>query len=104
MDRFTHYVDAYPAPDKTAESTLSALRSFLGETKAGRIYCDGSGELEAACKAMQVKPDTSTPYRPETNGVAERAVRRVTEGTRSVLLQSGLPHRWWAEAAKCFCF
>ena len=26
------------------------------------------------------------------------------EGTRAVVLQSGLPHRWWAEAAKCFCF
>ena len=33
---------------------------------------------------------TSTPYRSKTNGIAERAVRRVKEGTSAVLLQSGL--------------
>ena len=32
----------------------------------------------------------STPHRSETNGIAERAVRRVEEGTSAVLLQSGL--------------
>lgn len=35
--------------------------------------------------------------------VAEQAVRRVWEGTRSLLLQSGLPHPCWAHAAKAFC-
>ena len=33
---------------------------------------------------------TSTPHRSETHGIAERAVRRVKEGTSAVLLQSGL--------------
>ena len=26
------------------------------------------------------------------------------EGTRSLLLASGLPHDWWAEAMACYCF
>ena len=38
---------------------------------------------------------TSTPHRSETNGIAERAVRRVKEGTSAVLLQSGLDENWW---------
>ena len=59
--------------------------------------------LRQRAKLLRIIHDTSTPNRPETNGVAERAVRRVCEGTRAVLLQSGLPHRWWAEAAKCYC-
>ena len=48
--------------------------------------------------------DTATPYRPETNGVGERASRRVKEGTAAVLLQSGLPEDWFDDAMTCHCF
>ena len=37
----------------------------------------------------------------ETNGIAERAVRRVEEGTSSVFDQSGLQEGWWA--MECYC-
>ena len=44
-------------------------------------------------------------HRSETNGIAERAVRPVTEGTRSVLVQSGLHEElWWPDAIRCYCF
>ena len=43
----------------------------------------------------------STPHRSETNGIAERAVRRVKEGTSAVLLQSGLDEKWWADSMEC---
>ena len=36
-----------------------------------------------------------------TNGIVERAVRRVTEGTSAVLLQSGLDEKWWADSMEC---
>ena len=42
--------------------------------------------------------------RSETNGIAERAVRRVKEGTSTVLLQSGLGERWWSDSTECYCF
>ena len=45
---------------------------------------------------------TSTPHRSETNGIAERAVRRVKEGTSAVLLQSGLNESWWADSMECY--
>ena len=47
---------------------------------------------------------TSTLHRSETNGVAERAVRRVKEGTSAVLLQSGLNEKWWAASLECYCY
>ena len=40
-------------------------------------------------------------HRSETHGVAERAVRRIKEGTSAVLLQSGLDKKWWADSMEC---
>ena len=53
---------------------------------------------------MCVCHDTCTPYTPATNGRAERAVRRVKEGTGSLLVQSGFPDRWWHKAMAALCF
>ena len=47
---------------------------------------------------------TSTPHRSETNDIAERAVRRVKEGTSAVLLQSGLNESWWADSMECYTY
>ena len=47
---------------------------------------------------------TSTPHRSETNGIAQRAVRRVKEGTSAVLLQSGLNESWWADSMECYTY
>ena len=47
---------------------------------------------------------TSTPRRSETNGIAERAVRRVKEGTSAVLLQSGVNESWWADALESYTY
>ena len=37
----------------------------------------------------------------QKNGIVERAVRRVKEGTSAVLLQSGLNEKWWADSMEC---
>ena len=50
------------------------------------------------------KNTSATPHRSETNGIAERAVRRVKEGTSAVLLQSGLNESWWADSMECYTY
>ena len=57
-----------------------------------------------ALKEMQTSHDTSTPHRSETNGKAEAAVRRVTEGSSCALDQANLDEKWykWAVATSCF--
>ena len=42
--------------------------------------------------------------RSETSGVAERAVRRVKEGTAITLVQSELPEERWDRAMECYCY
>ena len=58
----------------------------------------------SACEDLSWNHCTSTPHRLETNGIAERAVRRVKEGTSAVLLQSGLNESWWADSMECYTY
>ena len=46
---------------------------------------------------------TSAFHRSETNGIAERSIRRKKEGTSAVLLQSGLDEKWWVAFVECYC-
>ena len=57
-----------------------------------------------ACEDLSWKHCTSTPHRSETNGIAERAVRRVKEGASAILLQSGPHESWWADSMECFTY
>ena len=68
------------------------------------IYTDNSLEFGKACEDLSWNHCTSTPHRSETNGIAERAVRRVKEGTSAVLLQSGLNESWWADSMECYTY
>ena len=75
---------------------------FLEPTRKPKIsYTDNSLEFGKACEDLSWNHCTSTPHRSETNGIAERAVRRVKEGTSAVLLQSGLDKEWWADFMEC---
>ena len=56
------------------------------------------------CECSSWNHCTSTPHRSETNGIAERAVRWIKEGTSAVLLQSGLDEEWWADSMECCCY
>ena len=77
---------------------------FLEPTRKPKvIYTDNSLEFRKACDDLSWNHCTSTPHRSETNGIAERAVRRVKEGTSAVLLQSGLNEKWWADSMECYC-
>jgi len=95
QDRATRWIQSYPARTKSAEQTGMALQRFMGPgNKPKYIYTDGCQEFEKAAKDLGWLHDESTPYRPETNGIAERAVRRVKEGTAATLVQSGFDEPW----------
>ena len=81
------------------------MKKFLEpERKPKVIYTDNSLESGKVCEDLSWNHCTSTPHRSETNGIAERAVRRVKEGTSAVLLQSGLNESWWADSMECHTY
>ena len=71
------------------------LRKFLEPSQKPKvIYTDNSLEFGKSCEELSWNHRTSKPHRSETNEIADRAVRRVKEGTSAVLLQSGLDEKW----------
>ena len=86
-----------------ANGTFVTLDDCLPDTnrKPKVIYTDSFLEFGKACEDLSWNHCTSTPHRSETNGIAERAVRRVKEGMSAVLLQSGLGGKWWADSMEC---
>ena len=93
------------AKTKTSQETQRSLQKFLEpERKPKVIYTDNSLEFGKACEDLSWNHCTSTPHRSETNGIAERAVRRVKEGTSAVLLQSGLNESWWADSLEYYTY
>ena len=99
------YNHSYPSKSKSSQETQKNLMKFLEPTRKPKvIYTDNSLKLGKYCEDLSWNHSTSTPHGSETNGIAERAVRRVKEGTSAVLLQSGLDEKWWAESMECHCY
>ena len=98
QDLETQWIQAYPCKNKTSQETRRSLQKFLEpERKPKVIYTDNSLEFGKASENLSWNHCTSTHHRSEINGISERAVRRVKEGTPAVLLQSGLNESWWAD-------
>ena len=97
QDLATQWFRSYPCQTKTSQETQKSPMKFLEPTRKPKvIYTDNSLESGKSCDDLS--------YRSETNGIAERAVRRVKEGTSAVLLQSGLNENWWADSMECYTY
>ena len=82
QDLATQWIQAYPCKTKTSQETQRSLQKFLEPDRNTKvIYTDNSLEFGKACEDLSWNHCTSTPHRSVTNGIAERAVRRVKEGT-----------------------
>lgn len=56
-------------------------------------------EMDDFLKENGITRRLTSPYCPEQNGVSERKNRSLLDTTRCLLIQSGLPPKFWAEAA-----
>ncbi len=55
-------------------------------------------EFDGFLNASGIRRQLTVPYKPQQNGVAERANRTIVEMARSMLVQAGLCESLWAEA------
>lgn len=105
-DRGAKCIDCFPKATRSAEHMVEAMQEFTKPIdKVKQFNCDNGGELEVASRTMAWRRPTSTPGRPQTNGVAERCVRKVKEDGTAGIVQSGLKaKRWWQFAVRHGCF
>ena len=98
QDLATQWIQSYPCKTKTSQETEKSSHKFLEPTRKPKVIHNvNSQEFGKSCEDFSWNHCTSTPHRSETNGIAERAVRRIKAGTSAVLLQSGLDEKWWAD-------
>ena len=91
QDLPTQWIQSYPCKTKTSQETQRSLQKFLEPKRNPKVTnTDNSLEFGKSCEDLSWNHCTSTAHRSETNGIAERAVRRVKEGTSAIVLQSGL--------------
>ena len=92
QDLATQWLQSYPCKTKSSQGTGKSLRMFLElSEKLTVIYTDNSLEFGKACEELSWNQCKSTAHRSETNGIAERARRRIMEGTFA------------ADSMECYC-
>jgi Reverse transcriptase (RNA-dependent DNA polymerase)/gag-polypeptide of LTR copia-type/GAG-pre-integrase domain len=110
VDGGTSRLSPYFLADKSANTTLRVFREYVEEAerqtgrKVKRVRVDMgrewlNDEWDAYLKEKGIILECGAAYAHGSNGVAERAIRTIIEGVRTVLVDSGAPHFLWAEAA-----
>jgi hypothetical protein len=85
-------------PTKFKDYEAIMKRQFNVDIKV--LRSDGGGEYSSAefqryLKGQGIMLQHSAPHTPQQNGKAERANRTIIEMARCLLLEAGLPHRYW---------
>ena len=102
QDLATQWIQAYPCKTNFSGTQRNLPKFLEPERKPKVIFTDNSLDFGKACEDLSWNHCTSTPHRSETNGIAERAMRRVKKSTSAVLLQSGPNESWWADPMECY--
>ena len=73
------------------------------------LRSDNGGEyltkqFETYLKSKGTFHQTTVPYSPEQNGIAERMNRTLVESAKAMMNHAGLPNCYWAEAIACACY
>ena len=86
---------------------LRSGRLLIVENESGRkvkvLRTDGGGEdmstvFEQFLETTRIRHEQTVPKTPQQNGVVERMNQTCVESVRSMLADSKLPHKFWAEA------
>nr|AAX96287.1 retrotransposon protein, putative, Ty1-copia sub-class [Oryza sativa Japonica Group]AAX96336.1 retrotransposon protein, putative, Ty1-copia sub-class [Oryza sativa Japonica Group]ABA92593.1 retrotransposon protein, putative, Ty1-copia subclass [Oryza sativa Japonica Group] len=96
-DEALHFFKTYKAEvENQLERKIKRLRSDRG----GEYF---SNEFASFCEEFGIIHERTPPYSPQSNGVAERKNRTLTEMVNAMLDTAGLSKEWWGEAVLTAC-
>jgi hypothetical protein len=106
LDDFTHYLWTFPLKLKSDTfTTLSNFFSYVSNqfgNKIKAIQCDNGHEFDnSSTRIFLLSSGTqlrmSCPYTSPQNGKAKRIIRSINNVIHTLLIQTSLPGRYWAE-------
>ncbi|KAK8950761.1 hypothetical protein KSP39_PZI003380 [Platanthera zijinensis] len=109
IDDFSRFCHVYLLKSKDeAFETFKTFKSRVENQlnlKIKRFRSDRGGEYTVTgfkefCASEGIILETTAPYSPQSNGVAERKNRTLTEMLNSMLLTAGMPNSFWGEAVR----
>lgn len=107
LDDYTHCSAVYLMKSKSEVfekfKVYHAMATSHFENKMSRLRCDNGGEyisqkLKEFCKENGIMIEYTSPYNPESNGVAERLNRTLIEKARCMMVESEASKELWGEA------
>ncbi|GMF20290.1 unnamed protein product [Phytophthora lilii] len=107
IDAFSRFVQVYLIASKNLVFQRIVEFTALVKTQyRQRVKCirtDNGGEytskrFDVFCRQEGIIHQTSAPYSPQQNGLAERMNRTLTEMARSMLYHMQVDKQWWGEA------
>ena len=107
IDDYSRYVVAYFIVSKSEVYDkfidYKALMENQLDTKIKCIRTDNGGEyinkkFASLCRHAGIIHQTTVPYSPQQNGLAERMNRTLMERAKSMMAYKNVDKKWWAEA------
>jgi len=107
VDDFSRYNWAYLVKRRTDFSEVFNKWMTMAERQSGMrlkiLRSDRGGEymswsFQMSLQRKGIQHQSTVPYNPQQNGVAERLNRTLMDGTRSMLSQASLREKWWGDA------
>ena len=103
LDVYSRLQRLYQLYDKAAEDAYESMQHFT----EGRVVSLWYSRLRANSKLQRNPCDFPVLHlsheKPQNHAIAERNIRDVVEGTRTTLIQAGLPPASWQRAGPAYC-
>ena len=103
LDLATKCKHSFPTHGLDTFETFCALNQVKGKDRVQNVYCDNYGSLVKAAKQIGATCEPSQPGVHHSNAIIENCNGDILNGTRTLLLQAGIPACFWPYGSPYYC-